>query len=1128
MIGRIGDLFVGLMNGGTWELVLLIVLIVVGLILLLIALWLLWKLLVLLGKGLLWLFNRGSETARARNAARKEAVLAAPPLVATGWGGASRLGLRVALSEAVRLAGPDALRIVIVAGSGASNLCRSLGLTPPGVGAIGIAAGGDTILIDASQANGRQLRRLARALPWRRPVDGLAALVDGDNIPSDAVARAANFARAIGMRAALHFVLPSASRSPAWRIIDANNADGDAICSQLAADSVRIWLVGGDRDGLKELAVAQSRELPAAIGRVLAVAPSSVLDVASLGFSGLGLRGAVAQTVVRTRPATAPGLQNGIAFGVLALGILLTILACFAAIDRADRVRSTVNTAAREAQVPWTATGVDSIPSGARLRRVAGLGRRLSDLSEFPVLMPLAPLAPNFFAPRELGAVFLDGYMLRPLATALEWRSRERLAARDDPRSWIEDARLVGEWVAAWEGLADDPREVDIRALLAAGFGGGKEAWPESIDLALINTGVEPPPPSAGGLDVAAVFDLARENFILTMQRWADQVYTNGPVATAARRAGDVSAGWRKQHSALVDLRAALQDPSQQWLTAAEDRSDHSFELRMLGRALALSLIGQVTTVEAKAAVSRIRIDARNQAVYFVLPYIGPILARASRGSGPSLTMTPPVAAWLSFLDKIANAGFADLPEGEAPAAVGLVTIDAGAVANARARLRVFEQFAQNLPAELAPALARRLITDLTSELVVGVTADVEHALLPASGLGIALLRAERRAKAASSVDDLTEIESWLSDRQAVSESERVLAVRARVAEGVLDAASAVLLEEKPLSVHLDPTADGDALVRRFERGIARLTRIYEQLAAPFIEAASHGRSWAALHWRDMAEDLSGYARGDMNSTITGLEGVVRAYVEDPKSACAAPRPLLGRGDYLARVSTRFRAEIDQACREIALAEARAVYARVKGYFEQHVARLWPYSRNANAPEISASTLAEFVRLLGSGSNAYPLIDQPLASGFARSEAIWTPTDNGAAVRFEMRWRTRPSEEHLAEHVAEIRIEGAEQDEAGIYTWRYGAPFAIHIRLAKNSMYQFVQPDGRQTDSWLLMGGGNGSLLRVFDGMASGAFVFEAEVVDEEDISDVLLLSALVLHEDGEPMTLPIFSETDL
>lgn len=1127
-MGRIGDVIVGLMSGGTWELVLLIILVIVGLILLLVALWLLWKLLMLAGKGLLWVFNRGSETARTRSAARKEAALAAPPLVATGWGGTSRLGLRVALSEAARLAGPDALRIVIVAGGGNANLCRSLGLTPPGVGTIGIAAGGNTVLIDASQANGRQLRRLARALPWRRPVDGVAALVEGDTIPSEAVARAANFSRAIGMRTALHFVVPSASRSPAWRIIDAANADGDAVCTQLAGDSVRIWLVGGDREGLKELAVAQSRELPAALGRALAVAPSSVVDVASLGFSGLGLRGAVAQTVARTKPATAPGLQNGLAFGALAVGILLTFLACFAAIDRADRVRATVDTAAREAQVPWTATDVDSIPSGARLRRVAGLGSRLSNLSDFSALMPLAPLAPHFFAPRELGGVFLDGYMLRPLAAALEWQSRERLTPQNDPRSWIENARVVGEWAVAWEGLADDPREVDVRALLAAGFGGNKEAWPERLDIALITTGTEPPPPSAGGLDVAGLYDLARENFILTMQNWADTVYTNGPVATAARRAGDSSADWREQHVALSNLRAALQDPSQQWLTAAEDRSDHQFEMRFLSRALGLTLVGSVPTVEAKASVARIRIDARDQAVYYIMPDIGPLLTRASQGSGPSLTMTPAAAAWLGFLDKIANAGFADLPEGEAPLTVGLVTINAEAVSDARARLRVFEQFAQNLPPELPPALARRLVSELTSELVIGVTTDMEYALRPASDLGIALQRAERRAKAASSLEDLAEIEDWLRDRQAVSEAERVLAVRARVAEGVLEAAAGVLVEEDPLGVHLDPTADSNALVRRFERGVTRLTRIHEQLAAPYLADGAEGTSWAALHWRDMAADIDGYSRGDTDSTITGLEGVVRAYVEDPEAACEAPRPLLGRGDYLARTSTRFRAELDRACTELSLAEARAIYGKVKTYFERHVAHLWPYSRNAEASEISPSTLAEFVRLLETGVDAYPLIDEPLAAGFARSAAFWTATEDGATVTFDMRWRARPGEEHLAEHVAEVRVEGAERDEAGVYTWRYGAPFTVDMRLARNSLYQFVQGDERQTDSLPLRGQGNGALLRVLDGLTNGAFAVEAEVADKTGVRDELRLTARVLHQDGEPITMPKFSETDI
>ena len=188
-----------LMSGGTLEIVLLIVIIVVGVILLLLLLWVLWKLSVALAKGLLWLGRWGTEKAKETSASRREARLAAPPKVATGWASSKRIGLRRALAQARRLADPEALRIVVIAGSGASDLCRGLSLTPPGVGTIGIAAGGDTVLVDASRADTGMLRRLAAALPWRRPVDAVAAFVEPGGIASEALSRCAAFLARSGL-----------------------------------------------------------------------------------------------------------------------------------------------------------------------------------------------------------------------------------------------------------------------------------------------------------------------------------------------------------------------------------------------------------------------------------------------------------------------------------------------------------------------------------------------------------------------------------------------------------------------------------------------------------------------------------------------------------------------------------------------------------------------------------------------------------------------------------------------------------------------------------------------------------------------------------------------------------------
>ena len=1124
---RTTEFVLQLLAGGTMEIVLLIVLVLVSLVLVVLLGWVLWKLLGLLGKGLLWAGSRGSAAYRSRSESREEERAGRPPAISTGWSATGRLSLRAALAEARRLTDVDALRIVVVDGNGGSALCRSLGISPPGTASLRIAAGGDVILIDASSATRRDFRRLAGALPWRRPLDAIVVLVNSEGIPREAIARAAGLARAVGMRAAVHFVLPSASRAAAWRVIDANSGDAGQVTANLGGDTIRIWLGGGSREGLDELAKAQSGDLPAALDRAMAVAPSSVLDVASLSFAGVGMRGAVAQTVERTRPATAPGLLTWAAVGVFALGAALAALAAMSSVDTAMQLRATVQAASREAAVPWTAEGVTAVPSGTRMRRIAGLGGRLADLSDFSLLAPLASVVPGHSAPRDLGAAFLDSYLVRPLAATLEREAGERLAPRVDPRSWIDDARRVGEWFTAWEGLTDDPREVDIQALLADAFGGSKAAWPIGIDEALVSAEVVPPLAGQGGLDVDGLTELARRNFILTMRQWADSVYTNGPVATAARRASDRSAAWRDQHAALMELREALQDPSQQWLTAAEDRPDHAFELRMLGQAVGLVLIGQTTVLEAKAAISQTRIAARDAAEYFLLPSIGPLLARAGTGGGPSLVLTPGASAWLGFLDRVANAGFGEPPSEAAVLPIGPVVLDVGEVAEARRRLQVFDQFASNLPAGLPPAVAQDLVRQLAAELTLGATVDVENALRLEDNLGTAAKRAERRARMAPALDHLLEIEAWLRQRQADGEADRVTAARARVAGTVLAAAAEVIAEEDPVGVPFDPTVDRDALVRRFDRGLARVRAIHEQFAAPFIDAAREGDAWAAIDWRRMAGDIEGHARGDADATLSIIEGTLRGFAEDPEAACSAPRPagFAARSDYLSRAVSRLMDTMERVCDERRLAIAMEVYDRIATYFEAHVAWQWPYANDRLAPEVAPATLSAFLTELAPFGELATAVDEPLVSLFTESLGFWTVDEEGAGtVRFRLEWRARPEDEALAENIAEIEVRGADEDAGGVRTWQYGTPFAVRLRLADNSAWRFARGEV-ETEDWLLDYPGHGAFLRFLDGVGGGgAVTLQAEVADGLGNRRVLRLTGRVSHADGRPLGSPGFA----
>ena len=1078
---RMGEFGARLLAGGTLEIVLLIVLIVVAVILLLVAIWILWKLLVLLGKGLLVAWRFGDGMVRKQSADRRAARLAAPPTVATAWGSATRVRLTRALREARGTGGPDALSLVVVAGDEVSDLCRGLGLTPPPVADIGITAARDLILIDATRADARKLRALALALPWQRPTDGLVSVIGASGVPEETLARASTFARAAGLRAALHLAFPGPDNSAVWRIVDFGNRSGSDVCAQLAQDAARFWLAGGARDGLRALTGSRLQELGATLDRALATAPSSTVDVASVSLGGSGLRAAIAQTAARTRPAAAPGPATWLGFGAAALGVFLAVLTMATGVGDAADLRASVSTATREASTPWLTRDIEALPGGARVRRVAGVSARLAGFSEFSLLAPLASLVPNQDAPARLGGELLTAYVLRPLGAALDRRTRENLRPSADPATWLDNAQQAEEWLAAWEGLVEDPREVDLRRLLAEAFGGPDSAWPEGLDIALTRTGVQPPP-GPDGFDVDELGALARENFIVTMQRWAESVYANGPVAAAARRAVDRSARWTTQHGALSDLREALQDPGQIWLTAAEDRPDYGFELRVLGRALALAVVGETTALEAKAAVSRIRIDARTAAEHFILPEVGPLMTRSSTGAqggggGPSLALTPQAQAWLSFLDRVASAGFADLPGPGGRAVVGPATIDPAAVAAVTDKLRAFDRFGADLPANLPPAVAQDLLLEVASELVIGVAAGVQGALRPAVAAGMTV-DGNRLLRAATALDGLEEIEQWLRQRRAVPEADRVLEARSRVAENVLAVGEQVLVGEDPLGLHLDPSADANALVRRFERGVVRLRRLYDQFGAPYAHIGVLGGKAPAFRWREIGADLDGHERGDSSSALSGLEGMARAFAEDAAAACEAPQAgqAAARDDYIADALARFRVQVDDACADLAARNALAVYAALEDYFARNVAWMWPYSHDPNAPELPGSTLGDFIAMLHDARGVISDLDAPLAPLFRRHLEFWEHDGEGGAavLRFRAQWRARPGEEQLAEHVIEFAFDGVERDESDLHTWRYGAPAALRLRLAKDSPYRSCRRRTPRGSNWSSAGAATG------------------------------------------------------
>ena len=1039
------------------------------------------------------------------------------------------------MRQAARQAHADAYRIVVVAGDGAAELCEGLGGAAPGAGVVGVAAGEDVILVDASRASRRELRRLLGALPWRRPFDAIVAIVKSEEIAAETLSRAAFVSRVTGLRVALHLVFGTSSPLAVWKIVDATHRDGGELCSLLAEDAARAWLAGGSRTGLNMLTNSLASKLPASLDRLFSATPSSLVDVASIAFGGAGMRAAVAQTAGRTRSSARPGLALAGGGVILAAGIGAALAGSFVAIESVRELRAMLATATRESATPVLPTpGTDadtllSFPDGGRVLRLAGLGLRLSHASDFSPLAPGRIAVPNSRGPVDLGAAFLRGYVLTPLARALDVRAHRLLEPTSDPVQWLEQARKVEAWIAAWEGLADDPREVDIPRLFADAFGGDPNMWPEGVEVAIVETGIPLPLPSEGGLDAHALVSRAQENFIVTMQLWAEESYTNGPLARAARRAMDGSLAWREQHDALRALRAAVQDPGQAWVTASEDRPDYEFELRQYAQAVAIAVLGHSTAVAAKAEVSRIRIQARATAERFLIPELGPLLVRTSTagsgGRGP-LMLSRTTATWLSFLDRARAAPFGRQIVDDVRPLAGPVTVDPASISTVRRKLAVFDRYTAEVPENLPPTLARGLIALIANDVVLSTSPEVELALRPAPNVPVPVADALRLARLQPALVELEEIETWLLDHGAKRQADRVREVRLRSADHVLESGLRVLEEQDPLGLELASGIDADLLRRRFERGTVALRHVLEEYALPFLDSGAAGGAMSAFDWQYIHQDLEAQGRGDPASTLSSLEHLVHAYAADRDAVCKEERKAGAgsRSDYLARAFYRFRDQVDANCEARERARIASEYQSLHDFYEREIAWRGPYSPDPAAPDVPASTLSQFISLLESVEADLDLLEGRYAELFRESARFWTLDESGAAaVRFRAQWRSRPTEEHLAENVIAIRLEGVSQDEDGVHTWRYGAPAALVVRLANTSVYRFANSAEPRGLTYRFTSGGNDSLLPLLLDLSSGAGLVRGELVRGDGLTEELRLSARVGAADGAPLATPAF-----
>ena len=1123
-----------LLAGGVFELVVFVILVVLAIVVIILAIWLVWKLLVLLAKGLVWLLKTSVALGRERGAARRERRLGALARVATGWPSRSRVPLRSALAQARRMAGEDALRIVVVANEGSfGDLCTGLGVLAPAPATYGIAARDGLVLIDASMGSLSDLRGLGRSLPWSRAIDAAAVVVRDESVPADALVRTNVFARACGLELALHFVVSSPSRAPVWALFDRARPDGRSLCDSLSRDASRWWLGGGSREGLDQLVGARSRELATELDRTIGAAPAPSVQVASLALGGAGLAGAVSQSTSLTRPARTTAISARF-FHAACIGfVALSAYTATALLHRALDLHAAVETAEREASTIWVLSDVDTVPNPARVYRVVRSAMRLSEMSGFLAPAPLVALVPFAHTPRDLGAALFEAYLLRPLAASLHQIIETDLVPGEDAREWLVRARRAGEWLAAWDGLSAEPEQVDLSKLLADAFGDRTSDWPEHSEQALSLSLATVPAPEDGGLDVAYLSTLVRERFVETMSLWAHGVYTNGPVAGAARVVADERAHWQQRYRSLVALRQSLSDPAQRWITAAKDDSDYRYESWIYGRSVGMAVLGTTPTVEAKAAVSAIRLAAREAATTFTAPGLGPILVRSSAGASggaqSSLALSAAASAWLSLLEGFQRLGIAELPPPPDILPHGPLTLDVPAVLRARRRLRGYDRLVADTPRGLPFDVFAATIADVDAEIQPGTLNAIERAARPfdrsayEDRLTVALSELE------SGIEALDEIAAWFSKRSASAESDALLAIRSRVALTVLGAGADVLEARDPLAIHFDPGADRQAMVRRFERGVATLERIYGQYAKSNAAVAASAGERLALQWTQIGRDLDGYRSGDPVSAISALSGMVRAFSENPVEACAAQRSTHAgvRDDYVSRALARYVVDRARVCDALRLAGVRRVYDAIVAYYETHVVSLRPYTATPDAPEVSAAELSTFVEHVRAGTAALSQVEGRYSALFAETARFWNVESDPLAVEFRLEWRARRAEELNARHIIGFAVEGPELDEDGVHTWRYGSPFAVRLRLAKDSPFRFADAADASGLELRVAYPGNGALLRALSDLDPlGMWSFSGALVDAAGARNDVRISARFERRDGAALRAPAFPPT--
>ena len=955
------------------------------------------------------------------------------PAAATGPDGKPATTRR-AVRRAVRSAGAEAMRVVLIGDRrAAERVFADLGFDPQPETVLRVAARPGLMVVDATAVGGKAIRRLARALPSRRPLDGIGYVpsLDGDEDRSAAEA-AGRLAKLLRVRAALHLVLPRESDRPCFEPCpDPDAPDARALARGLTARLVRGWFRGGVRPDLGGVAAAPDGGLEERARAAIERTRSASLAFASLAWGGRGLVAAVERTWDRTVPR-APRVPKALAGGAaLAAGIGLAVLGGIAEAHRAAELERALSVLAPV--LPNARVDPAALAGEPKARRFAAAAAAVERATEPSLASPLSAFLPGGGALRRLARRAVTDAVVRPAEESLRARIAGGLRPGPDPGEWLE---RTGRLLAGPGGS----ESYGASALLAAAY-----VTPEAPWRRLLGPASRGLPPAVG----APLRDEAARRFVATMDAWARNRYAGSALLGHARRAADAP-GWRARRAALKAVEAALDADEARWL--APRGSDRELE-RILARAR--GVLDEDAVAGGRAAASRAGDEARAALASFRLdgdlplldldggeaPALGPAaeallrayeaLAREEEGMGSEGVFLPrrqrqvgALAADKPTLAPISGAG------GGAGAAAGRLRASLRRVERAIVEAGIGPEHREWLRAEIEQAAF-----DEAADRIEAAAAR------PLAARGRAAVRdAERLAR----------------ERGAVRAADRIGAVRARAEQATSRAALRALENEDPLAVEFDADTDRRAVLERVVAGIARLDALYRQ------GPGSGGFRWVAL-----GRALRGYRDADPSSVLTRMAGRAREYAERGAARCEAPRPRLHprphpgaraafAGGYPERALAAFERRLDTLCREARARIAAAAEGGLRTFFREHLAWRWPYADDPGAPAAPRSTLAELLRraepLRRTGDRAAGALPPDLRG----LVGPWGLDRRGEPVLgLVVEWRTAPGRERFAEHLVSSRIEGLVSLEDGRRGWRYGDRLVAHLRLAKDSPLRF-------------------------------------------------------------------------